>query len=124
METPPFTGKIQLCCTDHHQIADHPTWYGFIGKSVIGCPDSFFDGPVVSLGFGYMIVGICVVHDYIEVVSDLIHHRLIFSITMDCLDHEASLIAMMQSGIECSIVVLVLLGIHWYQAPELDSSDK
>ena len=46
-------------------IADHHAWYGFIGKSVVCCPDSLLDGSVVSLGFRYMIAGVGVVHDYI-----------------------------------------------------------
>ena len=51
---------------------------------------------------------------------DLIHHCLVFSIAMDCLDHEAGLVIVTQDSIECSIVLLVLLGIHQYQASELD----
>ena len=39
---------------------------------------------------------------------------------MDCLDHETGLIIVTQDSIECSIVLLVLLGIHWYQAPAHD----
>ena len=46
-------------------MADHHAWYGFIGKSVVCCPDSLLDGSVVSLGFGYMITGVGVVHDYV-----------------------------------------------------------
>ena len=58
-------GAVVFCCTDHCQIADHHAWYGFVGKSMVCCPDSLLDGSVVSLGFGYMIAGIGVVHDYV-----------------------------------------------------------
>ena len=79
---------------------------------MIGCPDSLSNGPVVMLSFGYMLIGICVVHDYIKVTLDLFHHCLVSSIAVDqqwIVYHEASLIRTMQDCIECLIVLLVCL---------------
>jgi hypothetical protein len=83
--------------------------------------DPFFDCSIIPLWFRYMVLSVCEIHIHIQVVLDLFHHTAKFSVAVYRPYHESGSIVMPENLIECTVVLDVLLGVHWYQASELDS---
>jgi hypothetical protein len=69
-----------------------------------------------------MILSVYEVHIHIQVVLDLFHHTAKFSIAVSCSYHKSGSIIGPENLIECTIVLDVLLGVHWDQASELNCS--
>ena len=80
----------------------------------------FFDRSIVPLCLRYMVLSICEVHLHIKVIIYLFHHTAKLSVAVYCLYHKSGLIIVSEDLVKCTIVLIVLLGVHWYQASELD----
>jgi hypothetical protein len=69
-----------------------------------------------------MVLSVCEIHIHVQVVLNLFHHTAKFSVAVYRPYHESGSIVMPEDLIECTVVLDMLLGVHWYQASELDSS--
>jgi hypothetical protein len=69
-----------------------------------------------------MVLSVCEIHIHVQVVLNLFHHTVKFSVAVYCPYHESGSIVIPEDLIECMVVLDVLLGVHWYQASELDCS--
>jgi hypothetical protein len=69
-----------------------------------------------------MILSVCEVHIHIQVLLDLFHHTAKLSIAVYFSYHKSDWIVEPENLIECTIVLDVLLGVHWDQASGLDCS--
>jgi hypothetical protein len=88
---------------------------------MIGGSDPFFDRTIIPLCLRNMVLCVCEIHSPVQVVLDLFHHTTKLSVAVYRSYHESGSIVMPQDLIECTVVLDVLLGVHWYQASELDS---
>jgi hypothetical protein len=72
-----------------------------------------FDRTISPLCFRYMVLSDCEIHIHVQV--NLSHHTAKFSVAV------SGSIVMLEDLMEYTVVFGVLLGVHWYQASELDS---
>jgi hypothetical protein len=84
--------------------------------------DHFFDRSIIPLCFRDMILSVCEVHIHIQVILDLFHQTAKFSIAVYRSYHKSSSIVVPENLIECTVVLNMLLGVHWDQASEHNRS--
>jgi hypothetical protein len=85
--------------------------------------DPFLDRSLIPLCFRYVVLSVCEIHIHVQVILNLFHHTTKFSIAVYYSYHESGSIIVPENIIECTIVLIVLLlGIHWDQASELNCS--
>ena len=68
-----------------------------------------------------MLFSICKVHLHVQAIFDLIHHPVIFFITVYFTDNKSVIAVVPEDLIKCMLLVFVMLpGMNWYQTSELD----